>query len=106
MSGHVVGLATGTYLGWGLAPSLAPEGQPDSQAEARSGRSQEEVQTPLEAIAPLEPNQATPLVDVGNPLARWAGCISFTATLCLIVAGTIIQRTGSLPPPVWWIPTL
>ncbi len=107
MAGHVVGLATGTYLGWGLAPSLAPKDELDGAAENPSGKAQLGVQAPPEAAASKEPNQATPpLVDVGNPLARWAGYVSFSATLGLIVAGTIIQRTGSLPAPVWWIPSL
>ena len=106
MAGHVVGLATGTYLGWGLAPSLAPKVEMEGEAENPVGGAQLGAQAPVEPAAPKEPNQATPLVDVGNPLARWAGCVSFSATLGLIVAGTIIQRTGSLPAPVWWIPNL
>jgi hypothetical protein len=31
-------------------------------------------------------------------LHRWAGYISFATTLALMVVGTVVSRTGDLPP--------
>ena len=31
-------------------------------------------------------------------ICRWAGYVSFATTLALMVVGTVVSRTGELPP--------
>jgi hypothetical protein len=107
LAGHITGILAGAYLGWGLAPSLSPAPvQPAEKPDAQLAESKLPLQSAGASGEGAPDEKPVQLVDLGNPLARWAGYLSFTATLCLTAAGTIISRTGELPAPVWWIPAL
>lgn len=103
IAGHIVGLIIGAYLGWGLAPQLAPVEAP-SEDEAGPAQQSGGGEAGILGSSSVSGEPVPRVEDLGNPLRRWAGCISFAVCLGLIVAGTIVQRTGQLPPPTWWIP--
>jgi hypothetical protein len=88
-TGHAAGLLVGMYLGWGLSPSLR-------SVEV----SKEEDGSDAVADGADEDNSVDVMhVDHAGPLQRWAGYASFAMTLGLMVVGTVVARTGELPPP-------
>ena len=96
-TGHLAGLAVGAYLGWGLSPNhvqiLASSALKDTgsrQPDKAQGALSEEDTIDVEDVMH---------VDHSGALRRWAGYVSFAATLGLMVAGTVVARTGELPDP-------
>lgn len=89
--GHAAGMLVGAYLGYGLSPTLLPAKDNGSKDSAR-GLDAEEEREESEVVDVMH-------VDHGGALRRWAGYVSFSATLALLTAGTIVMRTGELPAP-------
>ncbi len=92
-AGHFAGLLTGMYLGWGMAPNVPRGGKAPSPgpAAAEGGGGGEAGAAGQPAAGPVAP------AAVLEGFRRWTGFAAFAASLGLVVATTVVARTGTLP---------